>query len=329
MNPLTVADGIERTCSLCGSPDPLDLTVCLECSSRTGDGLVFVSQSVKGHERQGVTERLQSLLPPGVDWETFDLAAKGHLPLARVPLGTAEHVLAAFAQRNIATHIIPRRWGVAPLPRSMSAVLFAVVVVGSFVGLASGNLIFLGSPLYAGLLWILAQIRLRRPAACAPTARPWLPPDVERRVIAPLIALPVGTPHTLLSDAVRLGTILRERADASGDGDLVEDTAELLALAADAATEMTRIEQTRRVLRRNARNPASSGTRREALEAIEASHRHLHSLLLNAVRAMGDAHRRLPSESDRAPDLVHLAKQIERSRTAHAAALSEVEGLLT
>lgn len=328
MTPLPVRDGIERTCSLCGSPDRLDLTVCLECSSRTGDGLVFVSQSVNGHQRPGMTERLHSLLPPGVDWEAFELAAKGRLPLARVPLGAAQHVLAAFAHHNIATHIIPRRWGVAPLPRSMSAVLFAVVVVGSFVGLASGHLIFLGSPLYAGLLWILAQIRLRRPAACAPTGKSWLPPDVERRVIAALTALPVGTPRTLLSDAVRLGAILRKRVDASGDGALAEDTAELLALAADAATEMARIEETRRVLRRHAQHPSSNGTQTKALEAIEASHRHLHSLMLDAVRAMGGAHRRLPAASDDAPDLAHLAEQIERSRTAHAAALSEVEEIL-
>ena len=327
MNP--VSDDVERTCSLCGSPDPLDLAVCLECSSRTGDGLVFASQSVSAHERQGMTERLHSLLPPGVDWEAFDLAARGHLPLARVPLSAAEHVLGAFAHRDIATHIIPRRWGVAPLPRSMSAVLFAVVVVGSFVGLASGHLIFLGSPLYAGLLWILAQIRLRRPAACAPTHKSWLPPDVERRVIAALAALPVGSPRTLLSDAVRLGAILRKRAESSGDEDLVEDTVELLALAADAATEMARIEQTRRVLRRHAQNPSSNGTETRALEAIEASHRHLHGLLLDAVQAMGGAHRRLPEASARTPDVVHLAEQIERSRSAHAAALSEVEGLLT
>ena len=329
MNRLPVRDDIERTCSLCGSPNPLDLTVCLECSSRTGDGLVFVSQSVNGHDRQGMTDRLHSLLPPGVDWEAFDLAARGHLPLARVSLGAAEQVLAAFAHHDIATHIIPRRWGVAPLPRSMSAVLFAVVVVGSFVGLASGHLIFLGSPLYAGLLWILAQIRLRRPAACAPAHKPWLPPDVEHQVIAALTALPAGSPRTLLSDAVRLGAILRKRADASGDGDLVEDTSELLALAAEAATEMARVEQTRHVLRRQAQHPSSNATQTKALEAIEASHRHLHSLLLDAVRAMGGAHRRLPEAINQTPDPVHLAEHIERSRTAHAAALSEVEGLLT
>ena len=38
-------------CVLCNGPDTLHLGVCLDCASRTGDGLVFVRQSSRKAER--------------------------------------------------------------------------------------------------------------------------------------------------------------------------------------------------------------------------------------------------------------------------------------
>ena len=86
------------SCVLCNGPDTLDLAVCLDCASRTGNGLVFVRQSVRRAERDRVIERLQGILPPGVEWEAFELATKGYLPLASVPLAAGERVFEAFGR---------------------------------------------------------------------------------------------------------------------------------------------------------------------------------------------------------------------------------------
>ena len=302
MSEITIPAREAGSCVLCDGPDTLHLAVCLDCASRTGDGLVFVSQTIRKAERASVVERLHGILPPGVEWEAFDLASKGHLPLASVPLSAARQVFEAFAHEGVPTQVIPRRWGVAPIPPRLGLVLLSVLMVGPLVGLLSGNLLFLMSPLYAGLLWILAQLHLRRPAACDGRSEPWLPHDVEEWLVTALMSLPVGTPRTLLSDVVRLGRLLWKRAAATGDVDIVEDTSELLSLAGDAATDLARVEEAGRVMASQGAESAANLVRRTgALEAIEVSRQRLHDLLLDAVRAMGGANLRLPEAGGQGP----------------------------
>ena len=317
------------SCVLCNGPDTLNLAVCLDCASRTGNGLVFVLQTIRKAERASVIERLHGILPPGVDWEAFDLASKGNLPLASVPLAAAKQVFEAFADEGVATQVIPKRWGVAPIPPPLGLVLLSVLMVGPLVSLLTGNLVFLMSPIYAGLLWILAQLHLRRPAACGGKSEAWLPHDVEQRLVAALMSLPAGTPRTLLSDVVRLGRLLWERAGVTGDVDIVEDTSELMALAADAATDLARVEEAGRVMAgQPAETEAALVRPTEALDAIEASRQRLHDLLLDAVRSMGGANRRLPEAGGQGPELARLADAIEISRAAEAEAVAEMKQLL-
>jgi hypothetical protein len=317
------------SCVLCNRPDTLDLRVCLNCASRTGDGLLFVRQSMRRAERARIVEDLHRILPPGVEWEAFNLAAKGFLPLASVPLRAVEPVVGALAHGGVPALLTPKRWGVAPIPPSLGFLLLSVVMVGSFVGLLSGQLLFFGSPLYAGLLWMLAQFHLRRPAACGGKSDSWLPSDVEERLVTALMSLPAGNPRTLLSDAVRLGRLLWERAEATGDVDIVENTSELLALAADAATDLARVEEAGRVMAsQKTQGETTPVTRKGPVEAVEASRQRLHDLLLTAVRAMGGANQRLPEAGGHGPDLAQLADAIETSRLAQAVADVEVERLL-
>ena len=68
------------SCVLCDGPDTLDLAVCLDCASRTGDGLVFVRQSIRKVERARVVEHLHGILR--APW-------KGALSLrVRIPSGS-------------------------------------------------------------------------------------------------------------------------------------------------------------------------------------------------------------------------------------------------
>ena len=329
MSEITIPEREVGSCVLCDGPDTLHLAVCLDCASRTGDGLVFVRQTIRKAERASVVERLQGILPPGVEWEAFDLASRGHLPLASVPLSAAKQVFEAFAHEGVPTQVIPKRWGVAPIPPRLGLVLLSVLMVGPLVGLFSGNLLFLMSPLYAGLLWILAQLHLRRPAACDRKSEPWLPHDVEEWLVAALMSLPVGTPRALLSDVVRLGRLLWKRAAATGDVDIVEDTSELLSLAGDAATDLARVEEAGRVMASQGAESAGDLVRRTgALEAIEVSRQRLHDLLLDAVRAMGGANQRLPEAGGQGPELARLADAIETSRVVEVGAVAEMKRLL-
>ena len=115
----------------------------------------------------------------------------------------------------------------------------------------------------------------------------------------------------------------------TGDVDIVQDTSELLALAADATTDLARVEEARRVMAsQTAEGSAAMITGEGALEAIGASRQRLHDLLLDAVHAMGGANRRLPEAGGQAAELAHLADAIETSRVAQAVAVAEVKRLL-
>ena len=240
------------------------------------------------------------------------------MPLASVPLSAAEEVLGAFVHESVPTHIVLKHFGVAPIPPGLGVVLISVLVAGSLVGLFSGQLLFLGSPIYAGLLWVLAQLHLRQPAAHERKRDPHLPRDIEKHVVATLLTLPAGAPRTLLADAVHLGRLLWERVAATGALDLVKDTAQLLAIAADAdAADLARVEEAGRVVAsQRAEASAAYVTRTEALQVIETSRQGLHDQRLDIVRAMGGANRRLPEAGRQGAELLRLAQTIETSRAA-------------
>ena len=160
------------SCVLCNGPDTLDLAVCLVCASRTGDGLVFVRQSIRKAERARVVEHLHGILPPGVDWEAFKLAAKGYLPLASVPLTAAEQILGSFARKGVQAELIPKRWGVAPIPPGLGLVLLSVLMAGALVGLVTGQLLFLGSP----VVFRFAGVPAARTASSTPQRCSWSTP---------------------------------------------------------------------------------------------------------------------------------------------------------
>ena len=102
-----------------------------------------------------------------------------------------------------------------------------------------------------------------------------------------------------------------------------------MALAADAATDLARVEETARVMKsQKAEGGAAHVSPAGALEAIEASRQRLHDILLDAVRAMGGAHRRLPEAGGRGAELARLADTITTSRAAQAGAVAEVKRLL-
>ena len=330
MSEITIPAREAGSCVLCDGPDTLHLAVCLDCASRTGDGLVFVSQTIRKAERASVVERLHGILPPGVEWEAFDLASKGHLPLASVPLSAARQVFEAFAHEGVPTQVIPRRWGVAPIPLRLGLVLLSVLMVGPLVGLLSGNLLFLMSPLYAGLLWILAQLHLRRPAACDGRSEPWLPHDVEEWLVTALMSLPVGTPRTLLSEMWSAwdGSSGRGR-QRPGTSTSWRTRPSSCPSPGDAATDLARVEEAGRVMASQGAESAANLVRRTgALEAIEVSRQRLHDLLLDAVRAMGGANLRLPEAGGQGPELARLADAIETSRVAEAGAVAEMKRLL-
>ena len=115
----------------------------------------------------------------------------------------------------------------------------------------------------------------------------------------------------------------------TGDVDIVADTAQILSIAADAATDLARLEEAGRVVAsQRAEGRAAHTTRTEALAGIEASRQRLHDHLLDVVRTMGGVHRRLPEAGGQGPELVRLADAIEEGRAAHTGAVAEVERLL-
>jgi hypothetical protein len=204
----------------------------------------------------------------------------------------------------------------------LSVLLVLILVVGLLAAPVNPWL-FAASPAFAGALWFLAQLQLKRPASVDLDREPWLSPEHDRDLSAALAGLPTGRAKRLLTDLVRLGRLLHTRASAGGDADLVDDTGELLSMASGVARDLARMHEMIVAASGEVRGPQAV-----AVRALGDRARSLERLLLRATGALAGANRRLMDPAGDAPGLTDLIHEIDRSRASYREAADELEALL-
>ena len=319
------------SCPVCGGEKALDLGLCLPCAGQLNSALAFVRPPRSALERAGVADRLKAVLPGDTLAEAVHLASGGHRAVAAVPAPAAGAVLSAFAEVGIPVRIAPTGTARGSLPNGLAAASTIAVVLGCVVGwMTSSAALLVASPMFGALLWLLAQRELRKPVVRGANALLPFPRPVREKVVGSLSGLPDGAARDLLSDVVRLARLLHERARDAGDDETPEDLGELLVLASEAAQDLARLDEIQDLLDgQPATGSQETGREADALVAAHSAHARLHSYLNDAIWVMGQASRRLAEGGGDAAELARLARDIDGRLRAHAAALDEVEDLLS
>jgi hypothetical protein len=254
--------------------------------------------------------------------------ADGHLALAVVSEHALGNVRAALARRGLAARSSSVWWCLASTPNLLTAVLAILALAGVGAGLFVSSLAALATAIAWVGIWLLGQLYLTHPVTADRDRRSWLDPEDESVVANTLTSLPKGRAKSLLVDVVRLGRILYSRAKTAEDTSVTEDTAALILVAAEVATDLANVHEladalTRRdAIRRSHRNEPDASVR------LLASAAQLEGLLLNAIGYLGGGTRRLLNQGRSGNRLNFLIHEIDRGRSASRGTFQEIERLL-
>ncbi len=224
-------------CLLCGERELLGLPVCPDCgvtSPKVADTLVFVKPDPVHADRLRIARTLEGLLSGRTHAEHRRLVAAGHRALIRVPGASAGRVLEYLADIGVPAVARPTRrvWG--SVPSLLYVIVAAVVVFGLAAGLTTIPMFLWSSPLFAALLLVAAQTRLRQPVIEA-NGRPAFASKSGPEAVSTLAALPEGQARDLLAQLVKAAQPLAR-------GPQAPDVAQILKLACRAATDLADLD---------------------------------------------------------------------------------------
>ena len=220
-------------CLLCDEQALFDLPVCPDCgvtSPPAADTLVFVKPDPVHADRIRIAKELEGLLLGRMHVEQRHLVAAGHQALIRVPGNTAGRVLSYLAGQGIPAVGRDTRRVWASVPPSFYALVSGVVVLGMAAGLTAGPLFLFTTPLFAGLMLVAVQLRLRQPAIGPGRQAP-----AHRNVVRSLTSLPAGTARDLLAQLVKAAQALEKGLHGSEVDQIVQ-------LACRAAEDLSGLE---------------------------------------------------------------------------------------
>ena len=231
----------ERTCLICGTPDPLGLEICTNCrsgSASANDTLTLLNTPTNQDQRNRLTQQLAQSL--GLPDSTLGLreAVLGRKPLVCIPAASGDRVLRSLSQSGIEARTVPisQTWQLIPV--SYYGLLVAVFGIGAWVSWWS-------SPLVAVALWGLAYRTVRTPLLEASASESPLPTSLQDQLIETLGQLPDGTGRNLLIDLIRLVQSLFLSFQIAGiQSDLTESLSELLGSSCQVAIELNQLDTT-------------------------------------------------------------------------------------
>lgn len=231
----------DRTCLICGTPDPLGLEICTNCrsgSASANDTLTLLNTPTNQDQRNRLTQQLAQSL--GLPDSTLGLreAVLGRKPLVCIPAASGDRVLRSLSQSGMEARTVPisQTWQLIPV--SYYGLLVAVLGVAAWVSLWS-------SPLVAVALWGLAYRTVRTPLLEASASKSPLPTSLQDQLIETLGQLPDGTGRNLLIDLIRLVHSLFLSFQIAGiQSDLTESLSELLGSSCQAAIELNQLDTT-------------------------------------------------------------------------------------
>ncbi|MDH4042955.1 MAG: hypothetical protein OEY20_00335 [Gemmatimonadota bacterium] len=241
---MTATTALEH-CAVCGAAEPFGLGLCPGCGGAppaAGDTLIFVQPTEPGSDRHRVLAALQPLLTGRAHASDQRLVAAGHRALLRVPAGARHAVLNHLSAQGIPAEAqsTTRAW--ATVPRSFVLLLAGIVLAGLLAGAQSEPMLRWMSPVYAVLLLLAAQLRLRRPAVHT-DRKTTFPVPVERALAEAFAHLPDGTARDLLVRLIHAAEPLHRTLTRQAVAARRRDVEDLLLLASRAAQDLDDIER--------------------------------------------------------------------------------------
>ena len=310
-------------CILCGGDDPLASSVCPECRA-TGSGgrLVFVRPPRDPDARRQLTDRLAGLFGEHLAHGELDDVATGTRALLRVPVAGTPAALGQLAACDIPTHAVSARAGVAPLPITFHAVTVGVIALGMTAGYMVQPSMIWVSPIVAVLLFVGAQVNVRRPSIVPNDHARVFHPRATDAITAALDQLPAGRARQTLAT---LTAVARELCASLESTDIREELDAVLVHASEAAIELADLDA--HIERFSARD--LPGDARSVVERCGAARDELVDRLGDAVTLLGQARsRHLVSNAHLGSELVALARNLERHTARYATAVREIRACL-
>jgi predicted Ser/Thr protein kinase len=324
---LEVEAGAPAVCDVCGTLDSLGLGGCVACGASEGDdALVFLTRPSKRAERRLIEEWVVGSLQSAVSRRGAREAAGGERPLIRLPREIADRAVRALMTRGVGAErvTVGRAW--KRMPSAFGALLLLVLISGMAAGLstAPGMLVF--TPLFAGLLALVAVRRATKPI-WEPGEAPGLdlPAPAERDAREALAFLEDGPARQLLRDVTRLASGLHRRQEYAGRDDFTGTLGELLVWSSRAASEIAQLDESLAVLEARATEVPDP----HMVEAAARAGRARDGLVQRLLEAIAGLGRVRAARADAPLQLGPLTERLESEARLHADATREVKALLS
>ena len=323
------------TCSICGTPDLLEVGYCAGCAgaARSGsdDRLLYLKPTGGFVGRRHVGDYLFRKLGGSVSRAAVANTVSGERPLLRVSSRRAAELAARLQEHGTAiTTIQPSRaW--TRIPTSFGVLLLATLVAGGLAGLARVPVMLATTPLFATLLFLMAFRRLREPLLPSGGGVSDLPARVIGRVCRAAADLGPGRARDLLVELVALARGLYTDPEVRGMKEVIQPLDALLERSAAAAGALGALDESVEVLVRNRQMRGATHTA-PGLLTIERAQETADLLavkLADAIAALGRA-RGAAALSARAAasELAERALEIETDLEIRVIAMQDVKRAL-
>ncbi len=321
-------------CPLCGTDDEFDLGVCPGCAdgSSTADTLLFVKAPPDRRERADLGDRLANRVGREARREALQDLLSGRRPLALLPASSAAAAISRLCGQSIPVQAEPAREAWRRVPRTFSATLVAVIVAGLMAGWLAAPEMWIATPLFVGLLVLLAVRRVRTPILRRSRKTTLhLPSSAEDGVKNSLASLHPGPARRLLKDVIRMasGVFVQQEAD-PGTGDLEAALGGLLERSCAVAMDLGHLDESLAILEQlDDRSSGEGGA--DWVESVTRARRARDGLtqtLLEAISALGRTRIAIAAGQSASEGLTAFSAELESRATAQAEARREVEALV-
>jgi len=319
--------GAPAACDVCGTLDSLGLGGCVACGASEGDdALLFLTRPSKRAERRLIEEWVVGSLQGAVGRRPAREAAGGERPLIRLPREMADRAVRALMTRGVGAErvTVGRAW--KRMPAAFGALLLLVLVSGMAAGFSTATGMLAFTPLFAGLLALVAVRRVTKPI-WVPGEAPGLdlPVPADRDAREALARLEDGPARRLLRDVTFLASGLHRREEYAGRDDFAGTLGELLVWSSRAASEIAQLDESLAVLEAR----ATEALDHHMVEAAARAGRARDSLVQRLLEAIAGLGRVRAARADAPLQLGPLTERLESEARLHAEATREVQALLT
>ncbi len=324
--PRLVEAGAHAACDVCGAPDPLGLGTCVACGGSDGaDALLFLHRGSRRADRGLIADWVASSLQGAVGRRDAREAAEGERPLARLPSEIADRAASALMTRGVGAASVTEGRAWRRMPLAFAALLVLVLVSGLAAGLSTAPGMLLFTPLFAGLLALVALRRVTKPI-WVPEPAPGLdlPTPAASDAREALARLEDGPARRLLRDVTRLASGLHRRDEYAGSEEFTAMLGELLTWSSRAASEISQLDESLTVLEARATETPDP----RMIEAASRAGRARDGLVQRLLEAIAGLGRVRAARADAHSQLGLLTERLESEARFHADATREVQALL-